>query len=85
MKSKTNLRFSPGRRDGSMYYTVLVLSQPFYGDNPEWDNMMSWCVENFGPTSHVTVGEPAQRWYVNNTRFWFRDQQDFEWFSLKWL
>jgi hypothetical protein len=82
MKSRTSLRFSwASGPDGIMYCTVLVLSQPFYGDNPEWNTMLSWCVENFGPTYDV---EPAQRWYVNNARFWFREQQDFEWFALKW-
>jgi hypothetical protein len=24
------------------------------------------------------------RWYMNNSKFWFRDKKDLEWFLLRW-
>ena len=69
---------------GSRYYTV----DPPMGLHP-WREMEAWCTETFGPTvgsiwGESPVPEPAQRWYMNNSKFWFRSDADQTWFVLKW-
>jgi hypothetical protein len=52
--------------------------------------MEAWCVEMFGEGNVSPIWgeekapEPAQRWYTNNRKFWFRDEQDRMIFVLKW-
>ena len=69
---------------GSRYYTVA----PAMGLYP-WRDMEAWCEETFGPSTGSIWGEspvpkPAQRWYQNNNKFWFRSEADQTWFILKW-
>ena len=46
----------------------------------KWDNIMKWCVENFGL--------PGSRWIstssIHQTVFTFKDLRDASLFSLKW-
>jgi hypothetical protein len=57
----------------------------YYSDsNVEWAAMMSWMVETFGSTAKDGVWTPEQRWYANNAKFWFRNEQDMLLFLLKW-
>jgi hypothetical protein len=68
------------------YYTVT----PKFGTlvftwmKPDWDNMVAWCVDTYGPGPVDGVWTPGARWYVNNAKFWFRDKPDCEWFMLRW-
>ena len=68
---------------GSRYYTV----EPIGGN---WLEMEAWCVDTFGPgNTHRIWGEekapnPAQRWYANNRKFWFRTEKDRDWFIIRW-
>jgi hypothetical protein len=41
-------------------------------------------VSTFGPSAEDGVWTPDQRWYANNSKFWFREEKDLEWFMLKW-
>jgi hypothetical protein len=46
-------------------------------------------MEAFGTITGSTWGEkaapePAMRWYMNNRKFWFRDQKDQLMFVMKW-
>lgn len=53
----------------------------------EWDQIINWCVEIFGPsgTEHSPgVWSPNQRWYANNSKILIRDETDRDWFMLKW-
>lgn len=53
----------------------------------EWNQMVEWCMNTFGPSGTQDkpgVWSPNERWYVNNARFWFRDDADRDWFMLKW-
>jgi len=85
------LIYDSGTVYGKRYYTVKPQWVPdrngFY--NQEWQDMMAWCVEVFGPSKSAIWGEnpipePTERWYANNAKFWFRDQKDRDWFTLRW-
>ena len=69
---------SEGRVYGARYLTV----HPSNGH--AWNEMMAWTVAQFGPTAHDGVWTPNQRWYANNTKFWFREAKDRDWFVLRW-
>ena len=76
------LKLSEGTVYGSRYYCV----EPVGGN---WAQMEIWCWEHFGHSegsiwSEEKAPEPAQRWYMNNRKFWFRDEVDRTMFILKW-
>ena len=67
-----------------LYHTVKPEGRSLMGEWDIWNNMIAWCVDTYGPTPKDGVWTPGQRWYVNNSRFWFRDIKDKDWFILKW-
>ena len=70
--------FSEGTVYGQTYLTV----QPM--NSVKWKEMEAWIVDTLGPTSVDGVWTPDMRWYMNNSKFWFRDKKDLEWFLLRW-
>ena len=71
---------------GKGYYTI----KPIFNDteyrayymietSKTWDSMVEWCVNMFGPVSiDVTkpgIWNPDQPWYVNNAKFFIRDEK----------
>ncbi len=76
-----DIKLSEGTVYGSRYYTA----EPVGG---KWIEMESWCLTTFGNSgSHMwgeKAPEPAERWYMNNRKFWFRDEKDRMVFVLKW-
>jgi len=77
-----NIVLAEGKVYGSRYYTA----EPIGGN---WREMEAWCLEHFGSAGEHIWGEskapePAQRWYMNNRKFWFRSEQDRMIFVLKW-
>ena len=78
-----DLVLSEGTVYGARYYNV----EPIGGS---WLEMEAWCVDTFGPgNTHRIWGEekapdPAQRWYANNRKFWFRTEKDRNWFIMRW-
>lgn len=77
-----NIVLAEGTVYGSRYYTA----EPVGGN---WREMEAWCYETFGTAgekiwSEEKAPEPAQRWYMNNRKFWFRDEVDRMVFILKW-
>jgi hypothetical protein len=76
-----DLKLSEGTVYGSRYHCV----EPVGGN---WREMEAWCLETFGSAGeHIwgeKVTEPAQRWYMNNRKFWFRNECDRMVFVLKW-
>jgi hypothetical protein len=76
-----DLKLTEGTVYGSKYYCV----EPTGGS---WRDMEYWCHITFGSVGEHIWGEkapePAQRWYVNNRKFWFRDEQDQLMFVMKW-
>jgi len=69
---------------GKDYYCVAIFSSAMYGRNHMWDSMLEWTIKTFGPTPKDGVWTPDARWYVNNAKFWFREEKDREWFILRW-
>jgi hypothetical protein len=53
----------------------------YVADNDSLTRMETWLRNN--------VGEDSKHWYViyhyDGTDFYFKDQQDAVWFSLKWV
>ena len=74
----TSFTISEGTVYGQPYLTV----QPI--NSVKWKEMEAWMVETFGPTAHDGVWTPDIRWYMNNSKFWFRNKKDLEWFLLRW-
>ena len=75
-----------GKIFGARYYTV----RPFFPAHTptwfrqEWNDMLQWCVETYGPSPYDGVWTPGSRWYANNAKFWFREEADRTLFVLKW-
>jgi len=77
-----DIKLSEGTVYGARYYTA----EPVGGN---WLEMETWCYQAFGDDScpiwgEKTAPEPAQRWYKNNRKFWFRSEADRTMFVLKW-
>jgi hypothetical protein len=72
------LTLSEGRVYGARYLTVHP------NNGAHWNEMMEWMVETFGPSSDDGVWTPSMRWYANNSKFWFREAKDRDWFVLRW-
>ena len=80
---------SEGKIFGEKYYTVDPELVDFNDFDPNffhqsWHDIEIWCIKTFGCTPANGVWEPHGRWYMNNSKFWFKDKQDLEWFLLKW-
>jgi hypothetical protein len=78
----TDLKLSEGKVYGARYYTV----EPVGGT---WMDMEVWCLDTFGyPGSHMWgnngAPDPLERWYMNDRKFWFRQERDRTLFVLKW-
>jgi hypothetical protein len=74
-----DLRVDTGTVYDIPYHTV----QPYFG-GASWMDMEVWCTRTFGKTSLDGVWTPGRRWYMNNSKFWFRDQRDLTMFILRW-
>jgi hypothetical protein len=77
-----NLILSEGTVYGSRYHTV----EPVGGN---WAQMEIWCYDTFGEANssiwaESPAPEPAERWYMNNRKFWFRNESDRTMFILRW-
>lgn len=78
----TDLKLSEGTVYGSRYYCV----EPIGGN---WMDMETWALDTYGgPGTHIwgdkNAPEPAQRWYMNNRKFWFKNEKDRTMFILRW-
>jgi hypothetical protein len=73
---------------GKQYYTIMP---PMWDKRSDWNTMMTWCEETFGPTGSLwaetksLTPEPNRRWYANNSKFWFLEEKDLNWFVLRWM
>jgi hypothetical protein len=81
----SDLVLSEGKVYGSRYYCV----EPVGGN---WLEMEKWCLQTCGESTgsiwaeekYKHAANPGERWYGNNRKFWFRDEQDRMMFVLKW-
>lgn len=79
------LKTSEGRWHGARYFLV----EPVFSSSNEglientWLKMEEWCEKTLG-----TVGSPwtnhSEAWYANNSKFWFRNENDAIMFVLRW-
>ena len=79
------LMIDEGRVAGARYLTA----QPKFdweelASGPYWRVMEAWCADTLGPTPPEGVWTAGARWYVNNRKFWFRNQEDLTLFLLRW-
>lgn len=78
-----------GRIHGARYYSVRPLNEWFMtggmSEDPfsTWSNMSDWCTEAFGAAPIDGIWDPGHRWYENNAKFWFRNEQDRTLFLLR--
>jgi hypothetical protein len=78
-----DLMLSQGTVYGARYYTV----EPIGGN---WMEIEEWAIQTYGETGSLwretknLTPEPLQRWYMNNRKFWFRDERDRTMFILRW-
>jgi hypothetical protein len=70
------LILSEGTVFGEKYHTVEPSKWMF--------ELEDWCVRTFGCSPANGVWEPHGRWYMNNSKFWFREKKDLEWFIIRW-
>ena len=76
---------SEGRVFDARYYTIeptWAWDVGWY--NQYWNDMVAWCVKEYGPTTKDAAWTPGMRWYVNNAKFWFREKDDLMYFILRW-
>ena len=78
----SDLVLSEGTVYGATYYCV----EPVGGN---WTDMIAWTKTTFGDPAevweaHKFMWPDCGRWYMNNRRFWFRDEKDRTMFILKW-
>jgi len=78
------LKIEEGRVYGARYYTVQPMGWGWHEGAVGWSKMMTWTVNTYGPTNKEGVWYPGERWYANNAKFWFRNQEDLTMFVLKW-
>ena len=77
------LMLNQGTVYGARYYTV----EPIGGN---WMKMEEWAIQTYGKTGSLwyetknLTPEPLQRWYMNNRKFWFRNEADRLMFIMKW-
>lgn len=81
---KAMLELGKNELFGVTYYTIYVNGRTLYGDYTVWEDMIGWAVDTFGPSEQAGPSTIGQRWYVNNATFWFKEEQDREWFLLRW-
>ena len=77
-----DLVLSEGTVFGARYYCV----EPVGGN---WARMEIWCHDTYGEAASVwdakNINWPdCGRWYMNDRRFWFRDDRDRTMFILRW-
>ena len=83
--STMELIINEGRVYGAKYYTVLPqVPEMYHQIQQTWLDMEKWMTETFGPQPENGVFTPGARWYANDSRFWFRNKEDLEWFILRW-
>jgi hypothetical protein len=64
------------RLHGAKYFVV----RPVFAN---WQEMEKWTTKIFGEPASCW-DEGCQRWYMNDQRFWFRNEADRTMFILRW-
>ena len=77
-----DLIMNEGTVFGAKYFTV----EPIGGN---WKDMEAWAKQSFGEPADIWEKDKFMwpecgRWYMNNRKFWFRNERDRDWFIIKW-
>mgnify|MGYP000163772344 CR=1 FL=1 len=71
---------------GIPYHVVPIAMRGF-----KYAKQLDWCTEVFGECTASHWQEPGpkpwkpnERWYANGDYFWFREEKDAAWFTLRW-
>lgn len=77
-----DLVLTENRVHGARYHCV----EPVGGN---WREMEAWCFKQFGDVGNNIGWAESEhpqcyRWYMNNRKFWFRNESDRTMFVLKW-
>ena len=79
-----------GKIYGARYYTVRpVLDHVDWGGRAAvWQEMFAWVSDTIGESSGSLwttqrAPAPGERWYANNSKFWFRNEADLTAFVLR--
>jgi hypothetical protein len=83
LDNNPRLELSESTVCGEKYRTVRPSLVDWY-NVLDWHSMELWCNAQFGPTPNDGVWTPGARWYMNNSKFWFRNEADLSWFILRW-
>jgi hypothetical protein len=77
---------SEGTVFGEKYYTVDpdIKAYELFWYHQDWHDMENWCKKTFGDTPKDGVWTPSSRWYMNNRKFWFKEEADRIMFILRW-
>jgi len=73
------LELSEGRIHGARYYIVRPCIS-----GTSWKTMEEWSIGTFGPDGGSVWKNLNSRWYMNNSKFWFRNEADRTFFILRW-
>ena len=70
------------RVHGARYYTA----EPVGGN---WLNMEVWALDTYGQPGEFWSKEDfawpeTPRWFMNDRKFWFRNERDRNWFVMRW-
>ena len=81
-KPVSDLVLSEGKVYGAKYYCV----EPIGGS---WPEMVAWAKTTYGDPAevweaHKFMWPDCGRWYMNDRKFWFRDEKDRTMFILRW-
>ena len=73
---KTSVILAEAKIHGAKYYTV----RPVFFD---WMILENWAIGMFGNPSDMWDSN-CGRWYMNDSKFWFRKESDRTMFVLRW-
>ena len=48
----------------------------------DYPDALDWCREQFG--QRIKRPDAWSRWKADRCTFWFRDEKDYNWFTLRW-
>ena len=70
---------------GCKYHTVspFLNSWSLSANNDKWNEISQWCYDTYGKPGDPFT-DVAERWYLNNSAYWFRDESDLTMFILRW-
>jgi hypothetical protein len=69
---------------GETYHAATPVGWMLDDKNITWKEILDWVTETFGPTAEDGVWSAGERWYANNSSFYFRNLEDRDWFLLRW-